>query len=413
MEYSKCSFGTECLDKVSEEMVMGSKQVQVGILPTSSVQEILRALGMDQYEPKDTEYGGKRLVCGHTWMDGGETEHVVSNTKTLQREEEANVITLAGLKIFPKIEEQGGETIVGTLEVHANGFYYATSTPNLCFSFFYADVETSFFRFGDKKTPPLLHFHFHEGIKVGIEKRRDIQFRLVQTPVGQKRSYDDSYKINEDLKNFVHNVEEKWRGIPVLDCFPFVDAEVHKAYEFQGSCPSKAPTIFGLTPFALVGLVDEPFIVVDLHEIRGVHLRLKPRLSKPLEIDMTIVFEDFKRDPVEINSIPIKKLNLIKNSFNLAGVQYCENDIDWCSMANSLVGRRSYPPVGYAMYPTGTVEYCGREGDSYCGPDGEAYIENYCSAERERDAYCGQEKSCVLVGEGPEGYCGSRYTWED
>lgn len=173
--------------------------------------------------------------------------------------------------------------------------------------------------------PPLLHFHFHEGIKVGTEKRQNIQFRLVQTPVGQKRSYTDSNKINEDLKNFVHNVREKWRGIPALHCKPFVDAEVRKVYEFQGNRPNKAPTVFGLTLFTLVGLVDEPFIVVDLYEIEVVHLRLKCELSKPVEIDMTIVFQDFQRDPVQINSIPIDKLYLIKNSCNSAGVKYDEN----------------------------------------------------------------------------------------
>ncbi|KAI3997160.1 hypothetical protein MKX01_009004 [Papaver californicum] len=240
------------------------------------------------------------------------TKHVVSKTKELQMDEKANIITLDDLKIFPKVGEQGGEAIVGTLEVHVNGFLCATSSPNFSFSFLYADVAKAFFRVEDEEMPPLLHFHLHDPIKLGTEKRQNIQLRLVMNPMGQKRSYDDSDKIkkdkqtrdrvhNKDLKNFVHNVQEKWDHIP--------------SDEFQGNLPSKAPTIFGLTFSALVGLVDEPFVVVNLYEIEIVILRLKH-----VEIDMTIVFQDFK------------------HLCNFAGVKYYEifYDENWVSKVKEI-----------------------------------------------------------------------------
>lgn len=180
MEVHNCSLGTECFGKVSklaEERSTGhcEEEMQEDIpllykkLCACLIRQDLVSIceedenrdfcGGDQSERKHVESDGRRLVSGYTWMDEDEAKHA-SNTKTLQREEEANVITLAGLKIFPKIVEQGGETIVGDLEVHANGFYYAASGPNFCFSFLYTDVKTDLFRVGEREDASSLALPF-------------------------------------------------------------------------------------------------------------------------------------------------------------------------------------------------------------------------------------------------------------
>ncbi|KAI3971848.1 hypothetical protein MKW92_028595 [Papaver armeniacum] len=276
---------------------------------------------------------------------------VISKNKSLQMEKKANVITLTDLKIFPEVGEQGGEAIAGTLEVHANGFIYTTSSPDIRFHFLYRDVKKAFIRVEDEKRLPLLHFHLHSPIKVGAEKRQNIQFHLVQTR-DRARS--------EELKNFILNVREKWRYIPVFRCYPFGGAEIHKKDEFQGNLPSKSATIFGLTFSALVGLVDEPFVVVNLDEIQVVYLRLKPE-----GIDMTIVFQDLKRDLVQINSIPLDALDRIKSRFKFAYVKYYEIsvDLDWGSIVKEIAdslrkifvdrGGRFYDPENFR-----TANYC-------------------------------------------------------
>ncbi|XP_026395789.1 FACT complex subunit SPT16-like [Papaver somniferum] len=206
------------------------------------------------------------------------------------------------------------------------------------------DVNKAFLRVEDEKMPPLLHFHLRDPIKVGTETRQNIQFRLMKNG-----SYNDSDNIekekqprdtvrDEELKKFVHNVRQKFRYVPVFRCYPFGDAEIHKTDEFQGYVPSKAaPTRFSLTFSSLLGLVDEPFIVVNMYEVEIVNLMLKP-VSKPVEMDMTIIFQDFKRDLVRINSIPIDRLDLIKDHCNLAKVKYYENflDPDWGSIVKSI-----------------------------------------------------------------------------
>ncbi|KAI3855507.1 hypothetical protein MKX03_004364 [Papaver bracteatum] len=280
-----------------------------------------------------------------SWGNQSETRNVIWENKNLQTDRKANVMTLTDLKIFPKVGEQGGEAIAGTLEVQANGFFYTTSSPDFHFHFhfLYRDVKKAFFRVEDKKMPPLLHFHLHDPIKVGREKRRNIQFHLVQTSVGQRRSYNSSDTIMKekqtrdrarygDLENFIIDVQDKWRFIPVYH-YPFVGAELHKRDEFRGHLPSKPATVFHLTFAALVGLVDEPFVVADLDEIEIVYLRLKPEV-----MDMTIVFQNLKRDLVQINSIPIDALNLLKDRFNFAGVKYYKNsiDLDWGSIVREM-----------------------------------------------------------------------------
>ncbi|KAI3983267.1 hypothetical protein MKX01_013334, partial [Papaver californicum] len=82
---------------------------------------------------------------------------------------------------------------------------------------------------------------------------KDIQFQLVQCPVGQKRSDQDSNKIekekqirdgghNEDLINFVFGVCDLWRLLELPHCFDKIEQD----YEFYGVLPSKASVSFAL-----------------------------------------------------------------------------------------------------------------------------------------------------------------------
>ncbi|KAI3867174.1 hypothetical protein MKW92_000068 [Papaver armeniacum] len=254
-------------------------------------------------------------------------------------EEKHRVISLTDVTIFPKVGGQGGETIVGTLEAHANGFIYTASSFRM--QFFFKDIKTSLFRLGDKRMPPLVHFHLQEPIMMGTEKTKDIQFQLVQCFVGQKRSDHDSDKIekekqirvggqNRDLKNFVVKVEDQRSSVE-----PYFFEKIEKDYEFYGVLPSKEPASFALTLYSLIVLVETPFVVVPLGDIEIVNLAL----LRPGEIDMTVVFQDLKKDVLEINSIPLESLTGIIHS--ICHVQYYVNaeKPDWKSI---LKGRAEF-----------------------------------------------------------------------
>ncbi|KAI3893071.1 hypothetical protein MKX03_006440, partial [Papaver bracteatum] len=69
------------------------------------------------------------------------------------------------------------------------------------------------------------------------------------------------------------------------------------------------------------GLVDAPFFVVNLRDIEIVNLaKLEPE-----KIYMTVVFKDFKLDPLQINSIPLHSLSSIKQCLDYRKVKYYVN----------------------------------------------------------------------------------------
>ncbi|KAI3960868.1 hypothetical protein MKW92_014827, partial [Papaver armeniacum] len=135
------------------------------------------------------------------------------------------IAKLNGVTIFPK-DGQGGDTVVGTLEAHVDGFIYTTSTSNLHseLTYEYDNVKDVFFQGEDEeKIPPLMHFWLHHPIKVGTENRDHIQFRLVPNSEGERRPDNNSEKFekekqtrdsgcSKDLKDFVLKVGTKWWG---------------------------------------------------------------------------------------------------------------------------------------------------------------------------------------------------------
>ncbi|KAI3897277.1 hypothetical protein MKX03_036627, partial [Papaver bracteatum] len=135
-------------------------------------------------------------------------------------------VKLTSVTIFPEVGGQGGDAMVGTLEVHVDGCTYTTSCSHFHTQFMFNKVKVAFYRVEDEeKMLPLLHFHLHHPIEVGKEKTNDIQFGLLPTPVGQRTFDSDSDKFVkeirtsdkgrcEDLKNFVAKVQNKWRVSP-------------------------------------------------------------------------------------------------------------------------------------------------------------------------------------------------------
>ncbi|KAI3835513.1 hypothetical protein MKW92_044072 [Papaver armeniacum] len=260
-------------------------------------------------------------------------------------------IKLTGATIFREVGGQGGGPVVGTLEAHLDGFIFTTSSSHIYMQFTFKNVKVAFFRVEDEEEMlPLLHFHLHHPVEVGGEKTNDIQFRMVPAPVGQGRFDNDSDKFvkenqtrdkgrSEDLQHFVAKVQHKWRGSPSPFSFHWVYKQdefygVYKKEEFHGALPSKAPAVFGLPFFSLVRLADPPFLVVDLDDIEIVNLAK----LRPGEIDMTVVFKDFRRELLQIGSVPLYLLDDIKRCLNFGGVKYYENDLNlpWDSIMKKI-----------------------------------------------------------------------------
>ncbi|MCL7041518.1 hypothetical protein MKW94_009014 [Papaver nudicaule] len=248
--------------------------------------------------------------------------------KFLEMEKLDKVISLTDVTIFPKVGGKGGETFSGTLEVHKNGFRYkakATSRNPLIMHIYFDHIKTSFFRLGDEKMPPLLHFRMDPPLQMGREMTTDIEFYLKKSDL----------VYNEELDNFIEIVDAQWNFPPKSPC---LFHELEKEFEFAGVLPWKASAAaFALTLFDLIVLVEDspPLTVVPLLDIEFVNLAL----IRPREIDMTVILSDFKEDNVhQIRSIPIEFLARIKHCLNSSSVKYFVNtkELDWKAIVKDI-----------------------------------------------------------------------------
>ncbi|KAI3874777.1 hypothetical protein MKW98_019350 [Papaver atlanticum] len=300
---------------------------------------------------------------------------VVNMIKTLRRQvasreseraERATLVTqeklqLAGTKVKPmRLSDLWirppfggrGRKLSGTLEAHVNGFRYSTSKPDERVDIMYANVKHAFFQPAEKEMITLLHFHLHNHIMVGTKKTKDVQFYVevmdvVQTLGGGRRSNHDpdeieeeqrerdrKNRINMDFSNFVNKVNDLW-GQPQFRGMDLEFDQPLRELGFHG-VPYKASAFIVPTSSCLVELIETPFLVVSLNEIEIVNLERVGLGQK--NFDMTIVFKDFKRDVLRIDSIPSTALDGIKEWLDTTDLKYYESrlNLNWRSILKTI-----------------------------------------------------------------------------
>ncbi|XP_047334729.1 FACT complex subunit SPT16-like [Impatiens glandulifera] len=132
-------------------------------------------------------------------------------------------IMLSGLWIRPTFYGWNRE---GTLEAHANGFRYSTSSSSRSdegvVDIMYANVKHAFHHPAmEKKMVALLHFHLHNHIMVGNKKTKDFQFS-VQVIELVKNLWSSKIRINTDFQNFVNRTNVLW-GQPQFQGLQFIE----------------------------------------------------------------------------------------------------------------------------------------------------------------------------------------------
>jgi nucleosome binding factor SPN SPT16 subunit len=187
---------------------------------------------------------------------------------------------------------------------------------------------------------------------VGNKKTKDVQFYVevmdvVQTLGGGKRSaYDPDEieeeqrererknKINMDFQSFVNRVNDLW----AQPQFSGLDLEFDQPLRELGfhGVPHKVTSFIVPTSSCLVELVETPFLVVTLSEIEIVNLERVGLGQK--NFDMTIVFKDFKRDVLRIDSIPSTALDGIKEWLDTTDIKYYESrlNLNWRQILKTI-----------------------------------------------------------------------------
>ncbi|KDO45367.1 hypothetical protein CISIN_1g001503mg [Citrus sinensis] len=245
-----------------------------------------------------------------------------------------------------------GRKIPGTLEAHLNGFRFATSRPEERVDIMFGNIKHAFFQPAEKEMITLVHFHLHNHIMVGNKKTKDVQFYVevmdvVQTLGGGKRSaYDPDEieeeqrerarknKINMDFQSFVNRVNDLW-GQPKFNGLDLEFDQPLRDLGFHG-VPHKASAFIVPTSSCLVELIETPFLVVTLGEIEIVNLERVGLGQK--NFDMTIVFKDFKKDVLRIDSIPSSSLDSIKEWLDTTDIKYYESrlNLNWRQILKTI-----------------------------------------------------------------------------
>ncbi|XP_022719587.1 FACT complex subunit SPT16-like [Durio zibethinus] len=281
------------------------------------------------------------------------------NSRESERAERATLVTqerlqLASAKFKPiKLHDLWirppfggrGRKLTGSLEAHTNGFRYSTSRPDERVDVMFGNIKHAFFQPAEREMITLVHFHLHNHIMVGNKKTKDVQFYIevmdiVQTLGGGKRSAydpdeieeeqrerDRKNKINMDFQNFVNRVNDLW-GQPQFKALDLEFDQPMRELGFHG-VPHKASAFIVPTSNCLVELIETPFVVITLSEIEIVNLERVGLGQK--NFDMTIVFKDFKRDVLRIDSIPSTSLDGIKEWLNTTDLKYYESrlNLNW------------------------------------------------------------------------------------
>lgn len=253
-------------------------------------------------------------------------------------------IRLSNLWIRPVFGGRGRK-LTGTLDTHTNGFRYSTSRSEERVDILFGNIKHAFFQPAEKEMITILHFHLHNHIMVGNKKTKDVQFYVevmdvVQTLGGGKRSAydpdeieeeqrerDRKNKINTDFQNFVNRVNDLW-GQPQSKGLDLEFDQPLRELGFHG-VPHKTSAFIVPTSSCLVELIEAPFVVITLSEIEIVDLERVGLGQK--NFDMAIVFKDFKRDVLRIDSIPTTALDGIKEWLDTTDLKYYESrlNLNW------------------------------------------------------------------------------------
>ncbi|KAK4742442.1 hypothetical protein SAY87_000443 [Trapa incisa] len=260
-------------------------------------------------------------------------------------------IRLSDLWIRPPFGGRGRK-IPGTLEAHVNGFRYSTTRQDERVDILFGNIKHAFFQPAEREMITLLHFHLHNHIMVGNRKTKDVQFYVevmdvVQTLGGGKRSAydpdeieeeqrerDRKNKINMDFNSFVNRANDLWdqpqfRGMDLEFDQPLRELGFH-------GVPFKASAFIVPTSSCLVELIETPFLVVTLSEIEIVNLERIGLGQK--NFDMAIVFKDFKKDVLRIDSIPSTSLDGIKEWLDTTDIKYYESrlNLNWRQILKTI-----------------------------------------------------------------------------
>ncbi|KAH9946256.1 FACT complex subunit SPT16 [Epithele typhae] len=285
-----------------------------------------------------------------------------------------------------------GKRLPGEVEIHSNGLRYQSPMGSQKIDILFSNVKHLFFQPCDHELLVIIHIHLRAPIMIGKKKAHDVQFYREASDVqfdetgNRKRKYrygdEDELELeqqerkrrqmlNKEFKLFSEKIAEaatSSTGESLEPDIPF------RELSFEG-VPFRTNVRLQPTTECLVHLSDPPFLVVTLSDIEIASLeRVQFGLK---QFDMVLIFKDFTKTPLHINSIPTAQLDDVKNWLDSVDIPLSEGpvNLNWGPIMKTI----NEDP--YDFFQNGGWSFLGGGGGDESDADGASDTESEFTAE--------------------------------
>ncbi|KAF8919602.1 FACT complex subunit SPT16 [Mucidula mucida] len=236
-----------------------------------------------------------------------------------------------------------GKRLPGEVEIHSNGIRYQSPVGSQRVDILFSNIKHLFFQPCDHELLVIVHVHLKAPIMIGKKKALDVQFFKEASEVQfdetgnrkRKHRYGDEDELemeqqerkmrqmlNKDIKAFSQKIVEA--ASSSLD--ETLDLDIpFRELSFEG-VPFRTGVRLQPTTDCLVHLTDPPFLVVTLSEIEIASLE---RVQYGLKhFDMILIFKDFNKAPLHINSISSQQMDDVKNWLDSVDIPIAESPVN-------------------------------------------------------------------------------------
>lgn len=196
----------------------------------------------------------------------------------------------------------------------------------------------------------IIHVHLKNPIMIGKKKTKDVQFVREATEMqfdetgnrkrrhkfGDEEEFEQEQEerrrraaLDKEFKNFAEKIADAGRNEGIAVDVPF------RELGFNG-VPARSSVLIQPTTDCLVQLTEPPFTCLTLAEIEIVHLE---RVQFGLRnFDMVVVFKDYNRPPVHINTIPVESLDPVKDWLDSVEIPFSEGplNLNWSTIMKTV-----------------------------------------------------------------------------
>ncbi|KAF2202190.1 SPT16-domain-containing protein [Delitschia confertaspora ATCC 74209] len=243
-----------------------------------------------------------------------------------------------------------GKRMPGTVEIHQNGLRYHHGSGGVKIDILFSNIKHLFFQPSQHELIVIIHIHLKNPIMIGKKKAKDVQFirdatemqfdetgnRKRRHKFGDEEEFEQEQEerrrraaLDKEFKNYAEKIADAARNEGVAVDIPF------RELGFNG-VPARSSVLIQPTTDCLVQLTEPPFTCITISEIEIVHLE---RVQFGLRnFDMVIVFKDYNRAPVHINTIPVESLDPVKDWLDSVEIPFTEGplNLSWATIMKTV-----------------------------------------------------------------------------